>query len=252
MFLDIVDLCVSVDNKQILNGLNISIKKGTKNVIMGKNGSGKSTLGLTIMGHPDYKVTRGKILFDGNDITNMPVYERAKLGLFLSFQNPQEIDGISLSHFLRVVNNELNTPKTNNKNREVKENKTQSILEFINKLNANLKDLYLTPEHGNRDINVSFSGGEKKRSELLQLKMLNPKLAILDEIDSGLDVDSVKKTGRYLKSLIKKTGLTTLLICHYLTVPEIIGAENFFVMENGKIVKSGDIEIAKKIILEGY
>jgi Fe-S cluster assembly ATP-binding protein len=241
MLLEIKNLYVSVkeSKKKILKGVNLKIKKGEQHAIMGKNGSGKSTLGYVIMGHPDYKITNGQILFEGNDIAKLKTEERAKLGLFLSFQNPLEIEGISEMNFLRTIKNANSKEKLN-------------IHKIVNELKGYTSDLDLENEFLSRDLNFGFSGGERKKNEILHLKTLKPKLAILDEIDSGLDVDAVKIVGNNIKNLIKNNSLTTLLISHYLKIPKIIGSQKFHIFDDGKIVKSGGIEIAEKVVKSGF
>jgi Fe-S cluster assembly ATP-binding protein len=191
------------------------------------------------MGHPDYKITKGQILFNGDDITKISTDKRAKLGLFLSFQNPPEIEGISEMNFLRTVKN-----ATTKKNIPVNE--------IISDLRNSTNDLDLSDDFLSRDLNFGFSGGERKKNEILQLKTVKPKLAILDEIDSGLDVNAVKNVGKNINDLIKNNSLTTLLISHYLEIPKILKSDKFHILKNGTIVESGGIEIGKKIMEKGF
>ena len=177
--LKIEKLCVCAEDKELLHDIDLTVGSGETHVLMGHNGAGKSTLGCTIMGSPEYKITGGKIVFDGEDITNETADKRAKRGIFLSFQNPVEIPGVTLSEFLRNALKQLTGKRT-------------KLWEFKKQLNAAMDVLEMDRSYANRELNVCFSGGEKKKAEILQLLMLKPKLAILDEMDSGLDVDAVK------------------------------------------------------------
>jgi Fe-S cluster assembly ATP-binding protein len=236
MLLEISNLHVSIKktNKEILKGVNLIVKKNEKHIIMGKNGSGKSTLGYTIMGHPNYKITEGSIKFMGQNLADLDTQQRAKLGLFLSFQNPLEIEGITNSNFLRQSLQEVT-------------NKQIPVTKWVKQLNDSLDELNIDKSFGSRDINVGFSGGEKKRNEILQLKILKPKLAILDEIDSGLDIEATKIVGNNINEITNESDLSLIMISHYLTLPKIINATKFHIFKDGKIVKSGGIDLVKKL-----
>jgi len=241
--LDIKNLYVSVNDKTILNGINLNILSGQIHAIMGPNGSGKSTLANTIMGNPKYKVDKGKILFNGQDITNMPVDKRAKLGIFLSMQNPYEIVGVTLKSFLHQSYNAIykGIPKELN------------FDEFEQLLSEKIKLLALKSGFVNRDINFGFSGGEKKLSEVLQLAILQPKLVILDEIDSGLDIDALKIVCEALNKIKKDSKDTTfLIITHYPRILNYLQPDVINLIKDGKIIKSGNRELIKEIETSGY
>ena len=235
---EIKDLHVEVEGKEILKGINLIIEKGKINVLMGPNGSGKSTLANAIMGNPSYKLTKGSIIFDGKDITNLSPDKRAKLGIFLSFQYPQEIEGVTISNFLRTSLNNLNEKKI-------------SVMDFkeIIKEKANL--LKLNESFYERYLNQGFSGGEKKKSEILQLLTLDPKLAILDETDSGLDIDSLRAVADGVNKFMNKDK-TVLIITHYKRILELIKPDKVFIMINGKIIKEGGENLVNKLEEEGY
>ena len=235
--LKIENLHVEVEGKEILKGVNLELDTGKINALMGKNGSGKSTLANTIMGHPKYKITDGKIIFDGKDITGMPVNERSKLGVFLSFQHPREIEGITI---INLIKNAL---------RERKEK--ISIFKIKEILKEKGKELDFDDEFFKRYLNYGFSGGEKKKMEILQLLLLNPKLAILDETDSGLDIDSLKTISKAINSFKKKDN-GILIITHYKRILEHIHPDKVFIMKDGKIIREGDISIVEKLEREGY
>ena len=181
--LEVKDLYVNVEDKEILHGINLTVGEDETHVLMGPNGTGKSTLGYAITGNPHYTVTSGKIIFDGEDITSLPVNERAKKGIFLSFQNPLEVPGVTLSAFIRSA-------------LEQKTGKRIRLFDYKKKLSETMKLLSMDESYAERDLNVGFSGGEKKKAEILQMLMLEPKLAILDETDSGLDVDAVRTVSK--------------------------------------------------------
>jgi Fe-S cluster assembly ATP-binding protein len=238
MLLEIVDLHVRIKGGQeILKGINLRVGHGESHVIMGRNGSGKSTLGFALMGHPKYQITSGKILFEGKDINLLSADERAKLGIFLSFQYPPEVPGISQSNFLRKAKSEVSGENV-------------PVRQWLNELQTELAELDIDKSFARRDLNVGFSGGEKKRNEILQLKILQPKLAILDEVDSGLDVDAVKVVARELKKGVGKRA--TVLISHYLTIPKSLGVDHYHIMKDGKIIQEGGVEIAERVALEGF
>ena len=237
--LTITDLSVSAEEKELLHGVSLTIECGSTHVLMGPNGAGKSTLGLTVMGSPEYTVTGGKIEFDGEDISKLSAYERAKRGIFLSFQNPVEIPGITLSEFLR---NSL----------EHITGKHMKLWDFKKKLKAAMDLLNMDSAYADRDLNVGFSGGEKKKAEILQLLMLEPKLAILDETDSGLDVDAVKTVSKGIDEYKKRTGGTILVITHNTRILEALTVDKTHILSAGQIVAHGDAELVADVIADGF
>ena len=234
----IQDLHASIDGKEILKGINLNVKKGEVSALMGPNGSGKSTLAYTLMGHPGYTITKGKIYFKDVDITNMPPNERAKLGLFLSFQYPAEITGVTVSNFLRTVLNE-------------KMGKTLPIPEFHKLLKEKMQMLKMNDVFARRYLNEGFSGGEKKRAEILQMAVLQPEMAILDETDSGLDIDALRAVSEGVNQL-RGHNLGILIITHYQRILSYIKPDTVHIMIEGKIVKSGKEHLAKEIEEKGY
>ncbi|MEK6906982.1 MAG: Fe-S cluster assembly ATPase SufC [Nanoarchaeota archaeon] len=234
----IKDLHINVEGKEIVKGLNLEMNEGEIVALMGPNGSGKSSLANVIMGNPRYQVTKGKILYKGKNILELKVDERAKLGLFLSFQYPQEIPGVTLSNFLRTAYNSLN------------ENKI-SLLDFKKLLEEKMSLLKMDKSFMSRYLNEGFSGGEKKRAEILQLAVLNPQLAILDETDSGADIDSLKTIANGINSL-KTKEKSFLLITHYNRILRYIKPDRVYVMVNGKIVDEGSSKLADEIEEKGY
>ena len=240
--LEINNLSVKVIDKDdnILNKLNLSIGEGEIHAIMGPNGTGKSTLAKTIMGHYQYEVTDGKIIFEGKDITKLSVDERAKLGIFISMQDPTVIDGVSNSEFIRTAVNEVRGEKT-------------SLFEFINNMESNMKELDLDEALTHRYLNKDFSGGEKKKNEILQLKMLKPKFIILDELDSGLDIDSLRVVCKNINSYIKDNPKTSLLIItHYHRILSYIKPDYVHILKDGNIKKTGDYKLVEEIEKNGY
>lgn len=238
MSLKIEKLSISVESKKIVSDFSLNIKPGEIHAIMGPNGSGKSTLANAIMGHPKYAVTGGKILLDDEDITNAKVNEKAKKGLFLSMQYPPQIDGVSVTNFLRTAVNALTGDK-------------QNPVKFHKQLLETMKVLNIDPAFASRYLNVGFSGGEKKRLEILQLLVLNPKYAILDETDSGLDVDALKIVSSGINKFhTKEKGV--LLITHYNRILEYVQPDYVHIMVNGRIVKSGGKDLAVEVEKEGY
>ena len=226
--------------KEILKGINLKFEKGKIHVLMGPNGSGKSTLANVLMGNPRYKITKGKIFLNGEDITNLNPHQRAKKGIFLSFQNPSEIEGVTISNFLRTALNNLK-----NKNQRI------SVLDFHELLKEKLNFLKIPEDFSERYLNQGFSGGEKKKSEILQLAVLNPNVAILDEADSGLDIDALKSIANSVKKIMNKEKII-LLITHYKRILEYIKPDKIFVMLNGKIVLEGGYELADQLEKKGY
>ncbi|HLD57383.1 MAG TPA: Fe-S cluster assembly ATPase SufC, partial [archaeon] len=225
------DLHVSVDGTPILKGINLEVREGEVNTIMGPNGSGKSTLAYALMGHPKYKIEKGEILINGENIVEMPVDERAKRGLFLSFQYPQEISGVTVSNFLRTALNSLRGGKI-------------SVMDFKKILEEKLDLLKMDHAFGRRYLNEGFSGGEKKKAEILQLAVLQPKFAILDETDSGTDVDALKIISNGINLVSKAQKMGVLLITHYDRILQYIKTDHVHVLVDGKIVKSGGPELA--------
>ena len=236
--LEIKNLHVEVEGKEILKGINLKFEKGKIHALMGPNGSGKSTLANVIMGNPKYKITKGKILFGGKDITKLNPNERAKKGIFLSFQNPSEIEGVTISNFLRTILN-------------ISRSKKISVLDFHKLLKEKLKFLKMPENFSERYLNQGFSGGEKKKSEILQLVVLNPKVAILDETDSGLDIDSLKLIASKVNRLMNKNKII-IIITHYKRILEYLKPDKLFVMINGKIALKGGRELVNKLEKKGY
>lgn len=241
--LKIHDLHVAVEDKQVLNGISLTINPGQVHAIMGPNGSGKSSLAYTTMGHPRYEITAGEITF-GNDLLNeLSPDKRAKLGLFLAMQHPHEIDGIPYKDFLRQAYNALYDGT----------DKQLRIKEFNLMLLEQLTLLKMDPEFANRSVNVGFSGGEKKRAEILQLAVLKPKIAILDEIDSGLDIDALKIVCHGINEIKKQNpSMSLVLITHYPRILEYLHPDAVHVLQKGKIARSGGAELAKELEQAGY
>lgn len=238
MSLQIKNLHACVEEKEILKGLSLEIKKGEIHVIMGPNGSGKSTLANTLMGHPKYQVTDGSIIVDGVDMTDEDPHKRAKAGMFLSMQYPPEISGVTIVNFLR-------------RTQEARTGEPQHPIEFYKWLVSKMKELHIDPGFAKRYVNSGFSGGEKKKSEILQLAALNPTYAILDETDSGLDVDALKIVADGINTFHSaEKGI--LLITHYNRILQYIAPTVVHIMVNGIIVKSGGAELAKEIEEHGY
>lgn len=236
---DIQDIFVSIDSKQVLNGLNLQIGKGETHVLMGPNGAGKSTLGNTLMGNPLYTLDKGKIFFDGQDISELSTDKRAKLGMFLSFQNPLEVPGISVESFIRSALQQKTGEKV-------------KLFQFQKDLKANMELLNMADSYAARDLNVGFSGGERKKSEILQLLMLNPKFAILDETDSGLDVDAVRTVSKGIQEYQKKQDGALLIITHSTKILESLHVDYTHVLVKGKIVKTGDGSLVQEINDHGF
>ncbi len=238
--LQINNLTVEIDNKKILDNFNIDIKPNTIHVIMGPNGVGKSTLSKVIMGDKNYNILSGKIIFNNEEINLIPTYERARKGIFLCFQNPVEIEGVSNNEMIRTA---LNS----------KLDKHVGIYDFIKQIEKSSKEVKLTDEMLKRGVNVGFSGGEKKKNEVLQLKILKPKLIILDEIDSGLDVDSLKVVGENIMQYYnEEDNVSILIITHYPRILNYLKPDYVHVMKGGKLVKTGDITLAYDIEKLGY
>lgn len=244
-FLEVKDLRVSIDGKEILSGLNLSVDKGEVHAIMGPNGSGKSTLANAILGHPKYTVNSGDILVKGESILKLPTDQRAKKGLFLGFQYPTEISGVGYSHFLR---NAYNLLGKEDKNREV----FLTVREFHEYVKKNLDAVGLDQSFLSRYLNEGFSGGEKKRSEVMQMLVLKPNIAILDEPDSGLDIDAVKSVAESINKLIE-TGAGVILITHYARILRYMKKlDHVHVVAKGKVIKSGGKELSEELEAKGY
>ena len=237
--LEIKNIHASVEEKELLHGVSLTVEAGETHVLMGPNGAGKSTLGSTIMGSPEYTVTGGSIFFDGEDITELTADKRAQKGLFLSFQNPIEIPGITLSNFLR---NAL----------EQKTGKRIKLFEFKKQLRAVMDVLQMDPSYADRDLNVGFSGGEKKKAEILQLLVLKPRLAILDETDSGLDVDAVKTVSRGVSEFQKDPQNSLIIITHNTKILEALKVDKTHILVNGRIAAEGGAELVNEVNENGF
>jgi Fe-S cluster assembly ATP-binding protein len=247
-FLEIKDLHVSIDGKEILSGLNLNIDKGEVHAIMGPNGSGKSTLANAVMGHPKYTLDSGEIRVKGELINDMPTDLRARKGIFLGFQYPTEISGVGYSHFLRNAYNQLNKSLGEEQNREV----FLTVREFHEYVKKNLDAVGLDPSFLGRYLNEGFSGGEKKRSEVMQMLVLKPNIAILDEPDSGLDIDAVKAVAEAINKLID-TGAGVLVITHYARILRYLKKLDYVhVVAKGKVIKSGGKELSEELEAKGY
>ncbi len=245
--LEIKDLHVTREGKEILKGVNLKTGPGEVHAIMGPNGSGKSTLAYTLLGHPKYKVTQGDILIDGKSILKLKADERAKKGLFLGFQYPTEVSGVGFSHFLRTAYNSLSKALEGD-DREV----FITVREFQKYLKENLEKVGLKEEFLSRYLNEGFSGGEKKRAEVLQMAVLKPKIAILDEPDSGLDIDAIQAVAKAISQVSGKDA-TTIIITHYARILKYLDKLDFVhVFAEGKIMKTGDATLADKLEAEGY
>lgn len=238
--LEIKDLHVSIEDKEILKGVNLTINTGEIHAIMGPNGTGKSTLSSAIMGHPSYEVTQGEVLLDGVNILELDVDERAKAGLFLAMQYPSEITGVTNADFMRSA---INAKR--------EEGQEINLMQFIKKLDKQMDFLDIDKDMAQRYLNEGFSGGEKKRNEILQLMMLEPKFAILDEIDSGLDIDALKVVSKGINQM-RGEEFGALMITHYQRLLNYITPDKVHVMYGGQVVKSGGPELAKRLEEEGY
>ncbi|HFZ5601492.1 TPA: Fe-S cluster assembly ATPase SufC [Staphylococcus aureus] len=238
--LEIKDLHVSIEDKEILKGVNLTINTDEIHAIMGPNGTGKSTLSSAIIGRPSYEVTKGEVLLDGVNILELEVDERAKAGLFLAMQYPSEITGVTNADFMRSA---INAKR--------EEGQEINLMQFIKKLDKNMDFLDIDKDMAQRYLNEGFSGGEKKRNEILQLMMLEPKFAILDEIDSGLDIDALKVVSKGINQM-RGENFGALMITHYQRLLNYITPDKVHVMYAGKVVKSGGPELAKRLEEEGY
>ena len=236
--LNINNLCVSANEKEILKGINLKINKGEVHVIMGPNGSGKTTTANAILNNPTYTKTSGEIMFDGFDITNLKTDEIARKGIFMSFQLPEEIPGISVTNFLKYAKSKIT-------------GKPVRMTEFKIELVKYMKALKIDTKNMSRSLNVGFSGGEKKKNEILQLLVLNPKLAILDETDSGLDVDAIKTVSKGIE-MYRNNENAVLIITHNTKILHSSNVDYVHILVDGKIVKTSDASLAKEIEEEGY
>ncbi len=240
MGLIIRDLNIKINDKQILNNFSLNIQDGEIHTIMGPNGTGKSTLSKVIMGDSDYKVVSGDILFDEKSILPLTTEQRAKLGVFLVYQTPISIEGVSNSEFIRTALNSINDNNV-------------GLYDFIKKMDQATKDLEISNDMIHRSINEGFSGGERKKNEILQMKMLKPKFIILDELDSGLDVDSLKLVCQNINDYLEANPKTSILIItHYSRILDYLQTSFVHIMKNGTIVKTGDYSLALEIENKGY
>lgn len=237
--LKIKNYSVSIEDKQILKNVSLEVKSGEVHVIMGPNGTGKSTLLTSLMGHPLYSVESGEVYLNKANILEMPTDERSRAGLFLAFQTPTEIPGVKNVDILREV--------VTQKNKD-----SFMLFDFINEVEKATKELGLSKEFIFREANVGFSGGEKKRNEIVQMKVLKPKFALLDEIDSGLDVDALECVGKAVSTEVKENNLGVIIVTHYERILKYIKPDFVHVLLNGEIVKTGDSSLIEKINKEGY
>ena len=242
MLLEIKDLHASIDDKEILKGLNLTVKSGEVHAIMGPNGSGKSTLSKVLAGHPSYQVTSGEVLYNGENLLELEPDERAKAGIFLAFQYPVEVPGVSNSQFLRLAYNE----KMKHLGQE-----ELDPLEFNDYLKEKAKVVEMSSEFFKRSVNEGFSGGEKKRNEILQMAVLNPTLAILDETDSGLDIDALRIVAGGVNQL-RSSDNAIILVTHYQRLLNYIVPDFVHVLADGKVVKEGGKELALELEEKGY
>lgn len=238
--LEIKNLHVSIEDKEILKGVNLTMKTGEIHAIMGPNGTGKSTLSAAIMGNPNYEVTEGEILLDGENVLEMEVDERARAGLFLAVQYPSEIPGITNAEFMRAA---INSKRD--------EDDKISVMDFLDKLDEKMALLDMPEEMAERYLNEGFSGGEKKRNEILQLLMLEPTFAILDEIDSGLDIDALQVVSKGINEM-RGEGFGSLIITHYQRLLNYIVPDIVHIMMEGRVVMTGDADLAQRLEAEGY
>ena len=241
--LEIKNLHVTVDTpegvKEILKGVDITISSGETHAIMGPNGSGKSTLAYSIAGHPKYTVTEGSVTLDGADVLAMKVDERARAGLFLAMQYPVEVPGVSVSNFLRTAKTAIT-------------GEAPKLRTWVKDVKVSMEALRMDPEFAERNVNEGFSGGEKKRHEILQMELLSPKIAILDETDSGLDVDALRIVSEGVNRVKEATGLGVMLITHYTRILNYIKPDFVHVFVNGRIAEQGGPELAERLEAEGY
>lgn len=240
--IEIKNLHARIEDKEILKGLNLTLNKGEVHAIMGPNGAGKSTLSYIIAGHEDYEVTSGDILLNGESILEMSADERAAAGVFLAFQYPVEIPGVQMTNFLKTSVNAVRTARGQDE---------LETLDFIKLLRAKVAELGIKDEMLKRSVNVGFSGGEKKRNEILQMSMLEPQICVLDETDSGLDIDALKIVADGVNAL-RAEDRSFLVITHYQRLLDYIEPDHVHIMADGKIIKSGDAQLAKDLEAKGY
>lgn len=240
--LEINDLHAEVDGKTILKGITLSVKAGEVHAVMGPNGSGKSTLAAVLAGRPGYEVTSGSVTYQGNDLLDMEPEERAAAGVFLGFQYPVEIPGVSNSYFLKAA---VNAARTARGEPEI------DAVSFLKELRAALKDMDMSDDMVKRGVNEGFSGGEKKRNEILQMLMLKPKLGVLDEIDSGLDIDALKVVGKGINAL-RSPERAFVLVTHYQRLLDHIEPDVVHVLADGQIIRTGDRQLALELEDKGY
>ena len=236
--LEIKELYANAEEKEILKGLNLTINKGETHVIMGPNGSGKSTLANVILNNPEYKKISGEIYLEGENINNLKTDQIARKGVFMSFQTPEEIPGISVMNFLKYAKNKWTGQPV-------------KVFQFKEEIEKNMQELKMNSSYINRNLNVGFSGGEKKKNEILQMLTLEPKLAILDETDSGLDVDAIRIVSKGIKMFSNENN-STLIITHSTKILKELKVDYVHILVNGKIVKTGNAELAKEIEENGY
>lgn len=239
ILLDVQNISVSVDEKTVLKNLNLKIGEGETHVLMGPNGAGKSTLGNALMGNPVYTLDGGKIIFEGQDLTGESTDKRARAGMFLSFQNPLEVPGISLESFIRSSIQQRTGERV-------------KLFQFQKELQKNMRLLNMDESYAKRDLNVGFSGGERKKSEILQLLMLKPKFAILDETDSGLDVDAVRTVSKGVEEYQKNQNGGLLIITHSTRILESLHVDYTHILVKGQIVKTGDGSLVEEINEKGF
>lgn len=242
---ELKNLCVSIENKEIIKNFSLTIKSGEIHIVMGPNGSGKSTLCYALMGHPKYKITSGQALMNGQNVLELTVDKRAQLGLFLGFQYPREIPGVTFGNFLRMASNALLKGESG-------QEKSYSPAQFLPVMQKNLDLLKMQRNFIGRGINEGFSGGEKKRAEIVQLAVLRPKIAMLDEVDSGLDIDALKIVAAAIQEIFNYTNMGILLITHYQRILNYLKPHFVHVMVDGRIVKSGRKELALELEKSGY
>jgi Fe-S cluster assembly ATP-binding protein len=237
--IEVNNISVSIDSKPVLDSISLAIQKGETHVLMGPNGAGKSTLGNTLMGNPVYTMDHGSIFFDGQDISHEGTDKRARLGMFLSFQNPLEVSGITLEAFIRTA-------------LQQRAGERVKLFQFQKELKAAMQLLNMEESYANRDLNVGFSGGERKKSEILQLLMLKPRFAILDETDSGLDVDAVRTVSKGIEEYRKQQDGALLIITHSTKILESLHVDRTHILIKGRLVKTGDESLVKEVNEHGF